>query len=241
MMNIFKEIISAWRGNKFNVATQNDFNRMMSETKKMLNLVMLYVFKNKKTPDMEERLYQEDIFVNKFERKIRKRLVEHLAITHQVDIGMTLVMMSITKDAERIGDYCKNIFQCFNLLKGKFTPKNKYYKPLKEIGMKILPLNEKTTRAFKKFDGKIASDIIDDGYKLERKCDELVADITRSKLSANEAVVMAMTARFFKRIIAHMCNIASSIVYPVHKIDFFPKHRDSVHLKAKTGKKKAGC
>lgn len=223
-MNIFKELINAWRGNAFTVATLNDFSRMANETKKMYSMVVCYIFKHKKVPYLEKKLYAEDIFVNKSERKIRKRLVEHLAVTQNVDIGMTLVMMSIIKDAERIGDYCKNMFQGYNQLNGKFSKKNKYYKSMKDIGLKLEPLFDKTIRSFKKNDSDQAQSVIEKGFRLEKDCDELIASITKSKLSANEAVVCAMLARFMKRITAHLCNIASSVIYPVHKIDFFPKY-----------------
>ncbi len=224
-MNIFREIVNAWRGNTFDITMQNNFIKMMNETKKMCNMVVCYIFKHKRISGLEKKLYEEDIFVNKFERKIRKRLVEHLAVAHQVDIGMTLVMMSITKDAERIGDYCKNIFQTFTMLSGKFSQKNKYYTPIKDIGLKVVPLIDMTMKAYKKFDTDMASDVIDNGFKLEKKCEEIIKEIAGSKLTANESVVLALITRFFKRITAHLCNIASSVIYPVHKIDFFPKYR----------------
>jgi len=222
-MNIFKEIINAWRGNALNIINQNEFNRMMKEAKKMHNIASSFIFKKKKSKALEKKLYEEDIFINKAERKIRKRLVEHLAVQKNVDIGMTLVMMSITKDAERIGDYCKNTLQTFQLLKKQFNKNHSFYAPIHEISNKIDPLFDRATKALREYDNIAARNVIDEGYLVEKQCEDIISEISNSKLSANEAVVLSLITRFFKRIAAHLCNIASSVIYPVHKIDFFSK------------------
>ena len=66
------------------------------------------------TVDIEpvsEEIYVRDKRINALERKMRYEVLRHLT-SHpepQVSIGMMLVVVS--KDAEAIGDYCKNIFE----------------------------------------------------------------------------------------------------------------------------------
>jgi len=40
-----------------------------------------------------------------------------------------------------------------------------------------------------------------------------------------EAIPWALTARYLKRVAAHISNIASGLVMPVHKIDYYDKDR----------------
>ncbi len=44
-------------------------------------------------------------------------------------------------------------------------------------------------------------------------------------LSTNEAVCFALTARYFKRITAHLSNIATSVVLPLSELDYFDEKR----------------
>ncbi len=226
-MDIFREIIDVWKGKTFVDAVMSDFVKMSNETKLMYDRVITYIFKHKKIKGLEKKIYEDDIFVNKSERRIRKRLAEHLAVQHNVDVGITLIMMSIVKDAERIGDYCKNLLQTYDMLKNKkkFGEKHKFYNPIKEIALKIVPLIDNTLEAFKESDILLAKDVMDEAYEIGKKSEEIIRNIADSKLTANEAVVLTLITRFIKRISSHLSNISSSVIYPVHKIDFSPRNR----------------
>ncbi len=226
-MNIFKEIIDVWKGKTFVDAVMNDFVKMSNETKEMYDMVITYILKHKKIKDLDKKIYEDDIFVNKSERKIRKRLAEHLAVQHNINIGMTLIMMSIVKDAERIGDYCKNLFQVYEKVlkdKKKFNSKHPYYKVIKGVALDNLSLIDSTLKAFKQSDVTLAQDVMDKAYHIGHKCEDIILDIANSKLKTNEAVALALIVRFFKRIAAHLSNIASSVIYPVHRIDYSLKN-----------------
>jgi len=63
-----------------------------------------------------EPIHEKDKAVNQRERAIRKMLVEHLAVNPGSDIPGCLAMMSLVKDAERLGDYVKNLYEVTTLL-----------------------------------------------------------------------------------------------------------------------------
>ena len=58
-----------------------------------------------------DELYARDRQINEIEQNVRERIVTHLSLGHQADLSACLVLMSVVKDAERIGDYGKNIFE----------------------------------------------------------------------------------------------------------------------------------
>ena len=51
--------------------------------------------------------------------------------------------------------------------------------------------------------------------------EQTIREITTSDLGTNDAVCLVLVLRFFKRLVAHMSNIASTVVMPVDLIDFY--------------------
>jgi len=226
MMNILKQLINVWQGKTFIDSVMTDFRKMMKEIYTMFDSVTTLLFQHKSIRGIEKKIYEEDIFVNKSERKIRKRIVEHLSVQPGVDIGSSLVMMSIVKDAERIGDFCKNLYELYKMFK-KFNSKHKYYKIFKEMRDKISEMIKVTDTAFRKSLDDKAKFVMDEAYKIEKECDRLLEEFANStEISVNDAVCLTLLSRYFKRISAHLSNIASAVIFPVHRIDYvFNKNR----------------
>ena len=59
-------------------------------------------------------IYERDIKVNQAERAVRKAIVTHLSMNPRTDMNLCLILMSVVKDAERVGDYCKNMMDLPN-------------------------------------------------------------------------------------------------------------------------------
>jgi len=57
--------------------------------------------------------------------------------------------------------------------------------------------------------------------RIAKLCDSLVERIAKAPLSTNRAVCYALIARHFKRIVAHLTNIATSTILPLSDIDYF--------------------
>ena len=110
-----------WR-ELFDVLTSNDplepiaqeFHRMLTGTVEMSTLVKPHVFSHDLSLEARSRVYNLDIEVNKLERSIRKRVITHLSLSGS-EVEYCLLLMSIVKDAERIGDYIKNISEVSDL------------------------------------------------------------------------------------------------------------------------------
>ncbi len=229
MKKFLKQFVDVWKGKTFIDSVMQDFHKMMFELYNMFEPVTILLFQHKSMKGIEKKIYNEDIFVNKSERKIRKRVIEHLAVQPGIDIGPSLVMMSIVKDAERIGDFCKNLFELYRMFK-KFKETNKYYRPFKEMRDNISIMIKDTDIAFRKSLDDKARDIIDSAYKIEKRCDEVIYELAESKLPTNEAVCLTLLSRYFKRIASHLSNIATAVVYPVHHIDFVKNKLDKNKL-----------
>jgi len=171
--------------------------------------------------DKQEKLYDRDKRINKLERKIRRRVVSHLSVRgSRAEVPSALIFMNVVKDAERIGDYIKNIHEVAEIMPE--NPDWKIYQDhLAAPAAVITELFTQTRLAFADSDEELAGKVIkkakSEGYKHE----DGIRAITTGDLSTQDAVCLVLALRFFKRVAAHMSNIASTVVMPVDLIDFY--------------------
>jgi len=217
---MFKNLISFWKGKDFLTVVLEEFKKMLDDTQFMFEAVYAGLIQGKVKPDLEDKIYEVDKKVNLLEREIRKRIVEHLSIQPSVDVPVSLVLMSVVKDAERIGDYCKNLYEVIGLL-NKPLDRKKFEELFDGIDKKLTEEFEKTQKAFMESNEKIAKEILFIERDIVKSCDLIVKKIAKSDMSTNEAVCMTLIARYFKRIAAHLANIGSSVILPVSDLDFF--------------------
>jgi phosphate uptake regulator len=193
---------------------------MCEDTEAMFHSVLKKLLEGKETPGLKDRIYSVDRQVNELEREIRKRIVEHLSLQPTVDVPACLLMMSVVKDAERIGDYCKNLYEVTELL-GKPLDINKYRQLFDDIEKELNEEFTKTRKAFQESDEQLAKDVLNTERAIVKKCDDILKKLAASKLDTNEAVCFTLLARYFKRISAHLANIGSSVILPISNLDFF--------------------
>lgn len=217
---MFKNLISFWKERNFLKEVLEEFNVMMQETEDMFKSVCDLLIRGKTKEGLKDEIYRIDRKVNNLERDIRKRVVEHLSIQPGVDVPFSLVLMSVVKDAERLGDYAKNLFEVWEFLK-KPLDQELYKKYFDDLEQKIIVIFEKTKLAFIESDEELAHGILNLERDIVKKCDDIVEQLAKSNLSPNEAVCLSLMARYFKRIVAHLANIGSSVILPISNLDFF--------------------
>lgn len=217
---MFKDFLAFWRGKDFLSEILEDFNKMNEDTKDMFHSVLKKLIESKEEPGLEDKIYSVDKRVNTLEREIRRRIVEHLSLQPAVDVPACLLMMSVVKDSERVGDYCKNLYEVTQLL-AKPLDIGKFRELFNELDKKIKDEFSKTKDAFKNSDENLARDVLNLEAVIVRRCDEIIDRLASSKLDTNEAVCFTLIARYFKRIAAHLANIGSSVILPISDLDFF--------------------
>ena len=170
-----------------------------------------------KKKDIRER----DISVNKAERSIRKKIVQHLAINPGKDVNYCLVLMSVVKDAERLGDYCKNLIEVAEY-HDPSKDDNDLTKELRGFRDEIETMFKQIGDIFRESNQELAEKLIKNEVILAKKCDLLIERILKTEgLSIPQAVTYTLLARYSKRVAAHLANISTSVVMPIHKLDYF--------------------
>lgn len=217
---MFKNLMAFWKGKDFLTEVLEEFKQMLNDTKSMFESVCRVLIEGRKEPNLKEKTYEIDKKVNHLEKEIRKRIVEHLSIQPSVDVPVSLVLMSVVKDAERVGDYCKNLLEIIDLL-DRPLKKDVFDGLFNGIDKQILEEFEKTQKAFIESDEKMAKEILLLERKVVKDCDEILKKLAKSNLSTNDAVCFTLLARYLKRVAAHLANIGTSVILPISDLDFF--------------------
>jgi phosphate uptake regulator len=197
----FVDMVSAGR-HAFDIATAAFLGQTESET-------------------IQRDLFKTDKRINKAERRIRRELVVHATVHGVAEFPPCLVLMSIVKDAERMGDLAKNMFDLTEL--APQAPSGEHCDTLVSLRERILPLLQDCCSAVEHDDREQAVDVIVKAKETEDQCDSLVADLIGDSQGDAMAPTYVLAYRYFKRMASHCRNIASSVVQPVHKLDFTSK------------------
>jgi phosphate uptake regulator len=221
---MFSNLSSFWKGKTFLTTVLDEFRTMLEHTEEMYALVRASLLKGESKPDLAERLRDIDKSVNAAQKDIRKRIIEHLSLQPTVDVNACLLLMSVVKDAERLGDYAKNLYEVTELLDKPVDAQvfGRYFNGMDE---EIAALFKLTKEAFAESDEEKAQMTWGYENKIAKWCDNVVTELARGDLPVNEAVCFTLIARYFKRIVAHLVNIATSVVLPLSDLDYFDEKR----------------
>ena len=226
---MWTELLSIFRpGNPLN-SISKDFKEMLDIDLEMATLVEPHIFDQSLTMEQQSKVYKLDVRVNKLERKIRKQIIAHASLTG-ADIGYCFMMMSIVKDAERIGDYVKNITEVKSL-GGGGVPEGPIRTELQDLVSNAMLLLTEAPKVVEEEDTERAQELVEIGRTSGTRCDRLLVELAKTKFGASKTTAMVLLTRFYKRLGAHALNIISSVLMPVHKVDFI----DEKYMSRSTG------
>lgn len=216
---MLRQVITLWKGESFMKKVVVKFGEMLSDDEYLFTQAWEVFIGQAVIDRIKQPFYDKDIAVNRREREIRRMLLEHLSLRPGHDFSGCLVMMSLVKDAERIGDYSKNIFEVGVMFQGA-TKEVKYLERLSATQKRIAERFPQLKTAFLESDENIAHKILKDYAPIKSECNKILRDLFSEQLSTPETVATTLLSRYLKRINSHMSNIASGIVYPLDQIDF---------------------
>ncbi|RPH94501.1 MAG: hypothetical protein EHM72_15560 [Calditrichaeota bacterium] len=160
--------------------------------------------------------------INQLHREVRRQVYEHLSLSGAKDLFFSLVLLSVIDSSERIGDRCKNIAEIM-----EWMPKKWDFGEWHELLLSTWKLTDEffkaTLKAFIEEDEAVAINILDQYKEISIKCDGIISEILtdeKSKSVKKDILVLILILRFFKRIDAHLKDIASTVVNPYHRIGY---------------------
>jgi len=221
-MTMFGSIRDLFRKDNWSQGTSARVGEMLDLCVSMNTFVYRVLIEGMDDSQAQAKLYDRDRRVNVLEREVRRSVVTHLALEPDPkDIPSALIFMNAVKDAERIGDYIKNIYDVATDLMPDSPDLGLYKKELKVFADPMRDLMLETAEAFRESDETRARAVIETSRVQTLALEQRIAALSRSDLSVSDAVSLVLVLRFYKRIFSHLSNIASTIIMPVDRMDFF--------------------
>lgn len=215
---MFKKIFNVWR-------TEGLLKGALESIEEMFTMVSIN-FDNATEELIENlnvkraKIYMTDRKINECEKNVRRKVLEHLTINPKQDTTYSLIMITVAKDIERIGDYVKNIVELAHHHPKKME-RDGYTEELLEIRIHMSEILQNAHDVFEKADVKKAKDFYKYYREVTEKTDALIMRIMASKdLSVRDAVVYALFSRYLKRIAAHLANVLTTVINPFHEVGY---------------------
>lgn len=218
---MLRELLAIFRSDEPIALMGKHFAEMLKLTYEMTVKAGDLYFADSVQPDEQTKIYKTDVGVNKLERTIRRQVIAHLSLRGtSPSLPYCLLLMSLVKDVERIGDYAKNLAE-IREYHPDTLPDDATLAQLREIRVAVEQSFAETAEVFATADRERALAMTREGRELTHRCDALVEQVARSDYNARTAVALALGARFYKRTAAHVLNVLSSVVMPLHKLDYY--------------------
>ncbi len=217
----FRSILDLFREDNWSTDLVDMIMEMLDLGASMYEYTIGALVNGEPDDDPQQLLYNRDIRINKLERKIRRRVVSHLSVQgSRAEVPSALIFMNVVKDAERIGDYVKNLHEVIAMMPE--NPDRAFYQ--EHLGASAATISElfiQTREAFLESDEELAGKVIKTAKAQGRQYEDMIRKVTTSDMGTQDAVCLVLALRFFKRLVAHMSNICSTVVMPVDMIDFY--------------------
>ena len=168
---------------------------------------------------VREDLYNTDNPINELHKEVRREMIIHSAVnSRNLDIPLLLSYMTMSKDIERIGDYCKNLFEIAETGNSfaKGDDLDTYMELKNDIGKLIVYLQS----CLNLDDESKVQDLITLGSSLNNDLDEKITALLEDKEKIQYPVATTLFYRYLKRIVSHIINAATAIIMPTDQIDY---------------------
>jgi len=168
---------------------------------------------------VRDDLYATDKAINELHKEVRREMIVHSAVnSRNLDIPLLLSYMTMSKDIERIGDYCKNLFEIAET-GNTFTrgdDLDEYIELRNDIGKLIVYLQS----CLALDDESKVQDLITLGSSISSAIDTKITELLENKERIQYPVATTLFYRYLKRIVSHIVNAATALIMPTDQIDY---------------------
>jgi phosphate uptake regulator len=218
---MLRELLSILRPGKPVTPLGESFARMVEIASDLTLRAGKIYFGEQSDPQELPEIRRQDLKVNKLQRKIRKGVVTHLSeLSNSHDLPYCLQLFSLVKDVERIGDYAKELSSLRELGTSPL-PDHEAARELMLIRMGVDMLMADTQRVLRAYDGQQAVKMIRHGRGLIERANELLRSLAADSFDAATHAALILGTQYYKRLCGHVLNVLSSIVVPLHRLDYY--------------------
>ncbi len=222
-----RQLFELWKKDNLLNEAMDDSHAMLKRTNMMFR-ESVKALRKTASADVGFNVYEEDKEINRFEQKVRREVLKHLAITGRANLVPGLILTSVVIDIERVGDYTKNIVELAVAHPGKLEC-GIFEEDVQKIEAAVSKLFENIVDVLESEDKERALSLIEETVWIKKRCDQIDHEIITEKdpnLRSGDAASIALYVRYLKRIGAHLMNILSSVINPFERIGYGPQGED---------------
>jgi len=194
-------------------------SEMLTNSMHTYDLAMNCLLGDTNLDTVRDDLYNTDKSINELHREVRREMIVHSAVnSRNLDIPLLLSYMTMSKDIERIGDYCKNLFEIAETGNtfAKGDDLDSYIELRNDIGKLIVYLQS----CLAVDDVSKVQDLITLGSSISSDIDVKITDLLEDKEKIQYPVATTLFFRYLKRIVSHIVNAATALIMPTDQIDY---------------------
>ncbi len=201
------------------------FGQMLEDARSVFDTAVDTLLAGTDPHAVAQRLYDTDKRINLLEQRIRRELVVHLSVSERLDHPGCLEMMSLVKDAERIGDDSKNLLDlgraCRDFAQDPQAADLRRYVDLTSGLLRdVRTIHENR-------DVEAAREFVDQAREVVQRCNQEVDGLSHHPERSERPVIAALAWRYLMRVTAHAMNIATSLLVPLDKLDYFDESEET--------------
>ena len=176
--------------------------------------------------DSEESLKDQDRKINELEAQIRRKVMTHLTVSPDSgELNAFLLFVSIAQDAERLGDFCKNIQSVLLINPGVAQCKD--CQTLTNVQTRLAERFQAVRKAVREDDPDLAKQAVEESSKDTRVCGQAISEMLSSAQendgeSGPYGVASALLLRYCRRMFSHLSHIAGSVYLPMDSVEKSP-------------------
>ena len=194
-------------------------SEMLTNSMRIYDLAMNCLLGDTNLDSVRDDLYSTDKKITELHRDVRREMIIHSAVnSRNLDIPLLLSYMTMSKDIERIGDYCKNLFEIAET-GNTFTQGDEldnYIELRNDIGKLIVYLQS----CLNLDDESKVQDLITLGSSLSTSLDGKITALLENKEKVQYPVATTLLYRYLKRIVSHIVNASTALIMPTDQIDY---------------------
>ena len=192
--------------------------QMLQDGNEVFNTATDALFGGGKSKATKKEVRSTDRGINEMQAEVRRILMTHAAV-NPADLSVVLQYASIVKDAERVGDYAKNLYDLARY--GASFDGSADEDELESYRSAVSSLIVEAAVVFDEIDAERAAQLIDkaDGF-LNEYDSHVKAQFSREG-EVRGAVARALYYRFLKRTTAHVMNVLTALVQPLDRLDYY--------------------
>lgn len=181
------------------------------------------LFGGGKSKDTKREVRSGDREINEMQAEVRRTLMLQASV-NPADLPVVLQYASIVKDAERVGDYAKNIYDLVKY--GQDFDAAADRDELIGYRDNVARLILEAAEVFGTTDEGRAQELLDKADIFLDEYDRNVKAQVLSEAPTSDAVARALYFRFLKRMTAHVMNVLTALVQPLDRLDYYDEAKE---------------